>query len=298
MKFQFLIIPIFCLINIVHGQTTTHRYHSIQEMPKELREEYEEKESFKNLTDSLFLAKDYNQLIDISKEKVHYEKTSQTAECNLIAGYYFLGNQEMSDRLFFETLNRSPNFMNGVSLMINSGTIALLRFMEIPENKKRVLDFAVEHYNKTSVQEPELGLKLILFYIQDQWIRRNSMNDFKYTNTSRSEFERENQKQQKELFEFYKKAGKLLSKEEIGENFNNQLILMAHVVDLNQRKFYFTLLHKAVSDNTFTKTSLLNFILRTEYIEKDSAEYWRTLDARIAELRIEYNLPEYSMGIF
>ena len=298
MKFQFLIIPIFCLTNIVYGQTTTHRYNSIQEMPKELREEYEEKESFKNLTDSLFLAKDYNQLIDISKEKAHYEKTAQAAECNLIAGYYFLGNQEMSDRLFFETLNRSPNFMNGVSLVINSGTIALLRFMEIPENKKRVMDFAVEEFNKTSVKEPGLGLKLILFYIQDQWIRRNSMNDFKYTNTSRSEFERENQKQQNELFEFYKKTGKLLSEEEIGVNFNNQLILMAHVVDLNQRKFYFTLLQKAVSDNIFTKTSLLNFILRTEYMEKDSAEYWRTLDARIAELRIEYNFPEYYHGIF
>lgn len=275
-----------------------HRYNSIQEMPKELRDELEEKETFKGLTDSLFLTKDYSQLIEVAQKKLSNKRFWSIAQGNLIAAYYFKGDKRMSDSLFKNTINHYVDYMSATNFMINGAAIGLIKYMEVPANKKKVMDFAINKYKNDSFKEQEIGVQLMQFYIQDQWIRRNSWSHFKNTNTSEEQFIQENKEQQTELFQFYKKTDKLFSKEEVGEIYDYQLLLLAHVADLKQRKFYFILLKNAISNNVFSKKAELDFILRTEYIQKGSLEFFKTLEVREKELRKEYNLPNYNMSIF
>ena len=77
-----------------------------------------------------------------------------------------------------------------------------------------------------------------------------------------------------------------------------QFLLLAHEANPERRAFYQTLVEKAVYDGLCSKVLLMNFILRTEMINKGQKQFFKDLPKRTEEMQKEYDEPNYRFGVF
>lgn len=294
-----ILLAIACILTTgnVIGQTTK-TYSGLENLPEDVKKEFLEKEHFKELSDSLFIAKQYDTLIQIAKSRLNKRAFSSIARYNLIAAFYMKNDIERSDSLLFELINSYTNYFEVVWLMSNS-SIAMIQYLQAPSNRDRIVNYVIDHYKKENITKPEIGLELLRLYLSDQWTRRNSINGWANTDYSNQSFLADSKTEEKEVFALYQKTKSILSSEEIGKEMClNQFPLPAHDGNLEHRAYYFPLIKKAAQNGICERTIVLNFILRTEMMQKGQTEFYKTLDNRIAELRKEYNLPDYSFGAF
>lgn len=297
-----LIISISIFVCLFQSNIVLSQINNVQvfeKCPTELKDEYAQKDAFKQITDSLFLKKRYAQLIPICQASLENRNISYIAEHNLIAAFYMEGNTKKSDSLLDNLIKKYGNYYFGIGGLLSDPSISMLKYLEIKPNRDKIIEYVVDKYKNENFTKNKTGLKLLKFYYNDQWIRRNSMNNGDYMNYSEKKFKKENRKQGRKIYLLYKREGEILSKKQIGnELYLYQFILLAHDADRRHRKYYLTLIKNGAKNGICEKEKILNFILRTEILQKGFKEFDKTKQARIAELKKEYNITsDYTFGL-
>ena len=257
-----------------------------------MRKEFEEKFLFDKVTYRLSIEKKYDSLITYCTPYLSKPAFRTKAELNVLTAQYFIGNVAESDRLLKKKIASYDSYFSALNVL-SEQNIALSNYFEIDSNRLPIIQYVMENYQKEYYPEKLNGEKIIQFFIKDQWSRRNAMNRSENTSLTPALFIEQYKVQNDELFQFYKTNSRLFSPQEVGKEVAEyQYVLLCHVVDLEERAFYLSLIKKAVKEGYCNVEHEVSFILRTESAE--NKDFFKTLDARIEELKKEYNLSYYS----
>lgn len=254
--------------------------------------------------DSLFLKKEYNTIINECESKSSESHLDKILRYNLIAAHYFAGNKELSKSLIQKELTKHTTGVSASTLLSENYT-GYLYFLSIDENweyiEKRVNKIAAQ----ADISEKEKRAELFDFFIADQKIRLfydYKANDvdrlFKFENyITKQEFEEKGKRISNAIFEFYRKNGKLFSKEEVGDLHYIQLVFLLHESDLKRREYYLEILSNAVNAGVFPIEKKLDFLIANELIKVN----WENMTDVIAEqeikMRTAYGLPKYKFSL-
>lgn len=261
------------------------------------------KDHYIKIFDSLLLEERYQDLIKMGEELlIDPEPTFNDVPIPyLISAYYFINDIGRSNKLLYDTINKMD--YKDLVYLLTSSNIAYLRYFNVPQNRDLIIERAIQDYkNNENATETKAGEQIIRFYINDQRYRKlkyiykkddqlNQENIFQ-------EFKKQDSIQNIQLYAFYKKHSKYFSVKEVGSYVSwLQPIILSHYDNVERRQTFFkNILEKAVEDGRMEKTSYVHFLLRTEsFVDPD---FFRNLEKRMEQVRIEYDLPDYLWNPF
>lgn len=259
---------------------------------------------FINKIDSLFVHQRYTAIIEeCNKEQPYYNR--KTADYNLIAAYYFMGAKEKSLALLENKIKSYTTVFSMFDILMGDYT-GYRQFTEVPEIKSYLMNTIyqkLEEENITDTKNATILLKLIL---EDQLTRHNSKTYTKVLSQTRFPYEhllddstvkyKKNQTR-KDIFDFYKKTGKIFSNEDVGSIYIYQLALFFHEGDLERREFYLGLIQEGVKNKVLSLRQEINFQIATEMAERGNISKYPPPEI-IEKYRKQYNMPDYNYGLF
>lgn len=274
-----------------------------------LRQQENERETLRQHFDSLFLRKEYRSIIKECETKSVEQHLEGIVKYNLIAAHYFAGNKELSKTLIQKALKNHSSSGIGASTLLSENYTGYLYFLSVDENwkyiEKQVREIARQDAIKSKNTEIEKELQLFDFFIADQknrlfhdYTANNQHRSYKFEHyKTRQAFEEEVEQICKEIFEFYKKEGKLFSKSEVGELHYIQLVFLLHDSDPKRRAYYLELLNNAVTAGVFPIDKKLDFLIVNELIKVNWENMTKVVTEQENKLRIEYQLPHYRFSL-
>lgn len=307
-----IILFTFCMPLCRAQQVTTNLDLDTLEMAKlmaNLRQQENEREGLRQHFDSLFLKKEYKSIIKECEIKSLEQHLDGVVKYNLIAAHYFAGNKAMSRTLIQQALKNYASSGIGASTMLSENYTGYLYFLSIDENwnyiEKQVNDIAQQAAIAKKDMEPEKEQQLFGFFIADQKNRlfydykANDQNRlYKFGNyKTQQTFEDEVEQICKEIFNFYKKEGKLFSKSEVGELYYIQLVFLLHDSDPKRRAYYLDILNNAVTVGVFPIDKKLDFLIVNELIKVNWENMTQVVTEQENKLRIEHQLPNYRFSL-
>lgn len=262
-----------------------------------------EKNRYTKSFDSLLLEERYRNIIKLGEvlELDREPELAQIPSSYLICAYYFIGNKERSKELLNKKINKL-DYKDLVELLTSSD-IPLIKYFSVPENRGPIITKAIHDYKKNEkATNKAAGEQIIRFYIQDQMSRKvknaYKKDDSLALSKLHQEIRREDSIQNAQIYAFYKRNGMYFNSQEVGESVSwYQPIILSHYTNVELRQTFFKkLLQKAVKDGRLGKTSYVHFLLRTESFT--DPDFFKNLEKRMAEVRIEYDLPDYLWNPF
>lgn len=262
-----------------------------------------EKNRYTKTFDSLLLEEGYRNIIELGEVLAldREPELAQIPSSYLICAYYFIGNKERSKELLNKKINKL-DYKDLVELLTSSD-IPLIKYFSVPENREPIITKAIHDYKKNEKATNKVpGEQIIRFYIQDQMSRKvkyaYKKDDSLALSKLHQEIRREDSIQNAQIYAFYKRNGMYFNSQEVGESVSwYQPIILSHYTNVELRQTFFKeLLQKAVKDGRLGKTSYVHFLLRTESFT--DPDFFKNLEKRMAEVRIEYDLPDYLWNPF
>lgn len=262
---------------------------------------------FINKIDSLFVHRQYTAIIEeCNKEQPYYNQNNQkTADYNLIATYYFMGDKEKSFTLLENKIKSYTTVFSMIDILMGDYT-GYRQFTEVPEIKRYLMNTIyqkLEEENITDTKNATILLKLIL---DDQLTRHMSKSHTKVASQTRFPYEHllddstiryKKRQTRKDVLDFYKKTGKIFSKEDVGSIYIYQLALFFHEDDLERREFYLGLIQEGVKNEIFSLRQEINFQIATEMVERGNISKYPPSEI-IEKYRKQYNMPNYYYSLF
>jgi hypothetical protein len=259
---------------------------------------------FINKIDSLFVHQQYTAIIEeCNKEQPYYNP--KTADYNLIAAYYFMGAKEKSLALLEKKIKSYATVFSMIDILMGDYT-GYRQFTEVPEIKRYLMNTIyqkLEEENITDTKNATILLKLIL---DDQLTRHMSKSRTKVASQTRFPYEHllddstiryKKRQTRKDVLDFYKKTGKIFSKEDVGSIYIYQLALFFHEDDLERREFYLGLIQEGVKNEIFSLRQEINFQIATEMVERGNISKYPPSEI-IEKYRKQYNMPNYYYSYF
>jgi hypothetical protein len=262
-----------------------------------------EKNRYTKTFDSLLLEERYRNIIELG-EVLSLDREPGLAQIPspyLICAYYFIGNKERSKELLNKKINKL-DYKDLVELLTSSD-IPFIKYFSVPENRDLIITKAIQDYKKNEkATNKAAGEQLIRFSINDQLYRKQKYL-YKEDDTINQgkifkEFKLQDSIQNAQVLAFYKKHKKYFSVKEVGERVSwYQPIILCHYDNIEQRQTFFKdLLERAVKEDRLGKTSYVHFLLRTESFT--DPDFFKNLEKRMAEVRKEFDLPDYLWNPF
>lgn len=244
------------------------------------------------IADALFISKQYDSLINYCSPFSKRPGFASKANDYIFAATYFSGNELKSKDMLAAKIKGFSSYLSALDLLSESN-IAMINYFQIDSNRIPIVRYVINEYNKERYVAKQHGISIINFFINDLWMRRNSFNQFAFTNMTETLFKQQDSLQNDNLYKFYKEHNRLFKPSEVGESvYLQQFILLCHANNLEKRSFYHSLIQKAVAEGYCDVKHEVSFILRTESIT--NKDFFTTLPKRIEELKKIYNLKEYS----
>lgn len=302
----------FQSVGMIHNTDISD--NNSEKREQERKERYLRIDSFANFMDSLFANKEYQKILDIYYDTTNY-KFRDIKTGNAIAAYFMLGDTLRSDSIITSIANccnkkGTANASEAHWKLQFDNSVGWVYFLNNPYNKNKIDTLLSDILKLQQLKNQKIAKKILLLYINDQYCRKQT--DIFYWNISGTRrvpkfFELDSigyQKMQKQttddVFNLLQESKRIFSKEEIGVDLAIELLfLLIHEDDMTRRDFYLQLIKEGVESGICTKSNIVNFILRTEYIQAGSEgleKYMKGLDARIAELVKEYDVQNYSFN--
>lgn len=308
-RFSISIIIFFTfLAPFCQAQRVTADSIDIAKIKAERRLQEKERNVLEQHFDSLFLKKEYEKIIKECDSKASDLHLSAVVRYNLIAAHFFAGDIELSRTLIQKELLKHPSGI-AASTLLSENYTGYLYFLSNNKNweyiEKCVKKIAMEAFTNEKISEKEKGNQLFDFFLADQKNRlfydyteesKNRLYKFKNYKTKRA-FEKETEQICKEIFEFYKKEGKLFSKNEIGELHYIQLVFLLHESDFKRRAYYLEILNNAVSSGVFPIDKKIDFLIVNELIKVDWKNMTKVVTEQENRFRKEYELPNYKFSL-
>lgn len=289
-KLFLLLITLYC--SNLWAQDTTFIYG--EGVTPEVIALLKEKANYKATNNRLFSEQKYDSIIAINIPYLNRDDYKTQAKYNLIAAYYFSGNELESKKILNKLFEMYQTPEATINIFTNNSILGLKTYLEIKENKEYIEQYIETKYEQANYPETEIGLQLIRFYINDQWTRRNSSLKYKTTADSLAE-EELFMIANDSIYHFYQIHNRLFNKNEVGERVSDfQKMLLWHMADQEQRAFLLPLVKKAVQQGDFPVKLEVDFILRSEYFEKRFTVHGEYFNKRVEELKKEYNLTKYT----
>lgn len=308
-----ILAMVLCFQSIGLSNKTDISLYGFQESEQDVKNKYLKIDSFANFMDSLFANKEYHKIIDIYCDTTNFQFRSIKTG-NAIAAYFMMGDTLRSDSIIMNIINccNKEGRANASEAYWNlqfDNSIGWVYFLNFPYNKNKIDALLRDILKLEQLKMPEVAEKIFLMYINDQYSRKQA--DIFYWNMSGTRrvplfFELDSiglQKMAKQtnddVFKLLHESKRIFSKEEVGENLAIALLfLLIHESDLERRKFYLELIKEAEKKAICTKSNIVNFILRTEYMQiadgkQGLEEYKKGLEARRVELIKEYDVQDY-----
>lgn len=274
----------------------------------EMRQQEKEMEALRQHFDSLFLKKEYKKIISECESRSSDVHLSAIVRYNLIAAYFFAGDVVLSRKLIQKELSK---YSSGIaaSTLLSENYTGYLYFLINNKNweyvEKCVKEIAMEDFVVEKITQKEKGIQLFDFFLADQKNRlfydytaenRDVLYKYKNYKTKRA-FEKEVEQICKDVFEFYKKEGKLFSKNEIGELHYIQLVFLLHDSNPERRAYYLEILSNAVSSGVFPIDKKIDFLIVNELIKVDWKNMTKVVTEQENKFRKEYELPNYKFSL-
>ncbi|MEN5232501.1 hypothetical protein [Sphingobacterium faecium] len=281
---------------------------------QERKERYLRIDSFANFMDSLFANKQYRKILDIYYDTTN-NKFRDIKTGNAIAAYFMLGDTLQSDSIITSIANccnkkGKANASEAYWKLQFDNSVGWVYYLDNPYNKNKMDTLLCDILKLQELKNPKIAEKILLMSINDQYCRKQM--DIYYWNTSGTRrvpkfykidsirYQKMQKQTTDDVFNLLQKSKRIYGKEEIGVDLAIELLaLLIHEDDLNRRAYYLKLIKEGVKSGVCTKSNIVNFILRTEYIQagpKGLEKYTKGLDARIAELVKEYDIQNYSFN--
>lgn len=308
-RFSISIITFFTfLAPFCQAQRVTTDSVDISKIKAEMRLQEKERKVLEQHFDSLFLKKEYKKIIKECESKSSDLHLSAIVRYNLIAAHFFAGDVELSRTLIQKELLRHPSGI-AASTLLSENYTGYLYFLSNNENweyvEKSVKEIAMQASIMRKNTEREIEKKLFGFFLADQknrlfydYVEENKNRLYKFENyKTKQAFENEVEQICREIFEFYKKEGKLFSKNEIGELHYIQLVFLLHDNDFKRRAYYLELLNKAVSSGVFPIDKKIDFLIVNELIKVDWKNMTEVVTEQENKFRKEYELPNYKFSL-
>lgn len=288
--------------------------HDTEERKQERKARFLRIDSFANFMDSLFANKEYRKIIDIYKDTTNY-KFRDIKTGNAIAAYFMLEDTLRSDSIITSIANccnkrGKANASEAYWKLQFDNSVGWVYYLSNLYNKNKMDTLLCDILKLQQLKNPKIAEKILLMYVNDQYCRNQT--DIYYWNMSGTRrvprfFELDSvryQKMQKQttddVYNLLQKSKRIYGKEEIGVDLAIELLfLLIHEDDMTRRDYYLKLIKEGVKTGVCTKSNIVNFILRTEYIQAGSEgleKYTKGLDARIADLVKEYDVQNYSFN--
>ncbi|CDT07077.1 exported hypothetical protein [Sphingobacterium sp. PM2-P1-29] len=281
---------------------------------QEMKAKYLRIDSFANFMDSLFANKHYRKILDIYYDTTN-TKFRDIKTGNAIAAYYMLGDTLRSDSIISSIVNccnkkGKANASEAYWKLQFNNSVGWVYYLNNPYNKSKIDTLLCNILKLQELKNAKISEKILLMYVNDQYCRNQT--DIYYWNISGTRrvprlFEIDSirylkmQKQTADdVFKLLQESKRIYGKEEIGTDYAFYLLfLLIHEDDMTRRDYYLKLIKEGVKTGVCTKSNIINFILRTEYIQagpEGLEKYTKGLDARIAELVKEYDVQNYSFN--
>lgn len=307
-----IILFVFCMPLCRAQQVTTDLNIDTLEFAKlraSLRQQEKDREVLRQYFDSLFQKKEYTSIIQAYESKSPEQHLEGIVKYNLIAAHYFAGNNGVSQSLIQKALENYSSSGIGASTLLSENYTGYLYFLSVDENwkyiEKLVKEIALQAAIAKKDTEPAKEQQLFDFFIADQ--KNRLFHDYVEERKNRS-YKFEGYKTQqafdetaegicKEIFEFYRKEGKLFSKSEVGELHYIQLVFLLHDSDLKRRAYYLEILDHAVAAGVFPIDKKLDFLIVNELIKANWENMTKVITEQESKLRVAYQLPNYRFSL-
>lgn len=254
---------------------------------------------FINKIDSLFVHQQYGAIIEeCNKEQPRYNK--QTADYNLIAAYYFIGAKEKSLALLENKIASYATAFSITDILMGDYT-GYRHFVEVPEIKKYLMNTIYEKLEEENITDTENATILLKLVLDDQLTRNNAKMYTKVLSQTRFPYEHliddsttmfNVDQIRKRVLDFYKKTGKIFSKEDVGSLYSSQFVLFFHEGDLDRREFYLSLIQEGVKNEVLSLKQEINFRIATEMLLMGDISKYPSPEI-IEKYRKQYNMPDY-----
>ncbi|GEM_PF-3203686 len=309
-----IIAMLLCFQSVGMIRNVDFSAEDTEERKRERKARFLRIDSFANFMDSLFANKEYQKIIDIYKDTTNYN-FSDIKTGNAIAAYFAQGDTLRSDSIIMsiaDCCNKKgkANASEAHWKLQFDNSVAWVYYLNNPHNKNKLDNLLCDILKLQELKNPKIAEKIFLLYVNDQYCRKQT--DIYYWNMSGTRrvprfFELDSirhQKMQKQtaddVFKLLQKSKRIYGKEEIGPDIAIELLfLLIHEDDMTRRDYYLKLIREGVKSGVCTKSNIVNFILRSEYIQAGTEgleKYIKGLDARIAELVKEYDIQNYSFN--
>lgn len=267
---------------------------------KDLSSEQEAHSVFINKMDSLFIAKNYIEIINECNKPHPYYNQNQ-ANYNLIAACYFNGDVKKAFSLLDRKINDCNNAFATLDILFVDAT-GYRYFLNEPQVKGHILKSIHQKLGEEPISDRKNAKKLLELYIEDQMTRFMSRMYINVLSGTRfpypdllddSTTAHQKKRIDTDVFSFYKNAGKLFSKEEIGSMASIQLLLFFHEGDLKRREFYLELLKVAVKKDYFPLRREIDFQIATELARNGDISSYPS-PVLVEKYRKLYDTPTYN----
>lgn len=255
--------------------------------------------------DSLFIHHKYSEIIEECK-RVQPRYNIKTAEYNLIATMYFIGNKDSAFSLLDKRLLKFKNCHIMTDILLGDYT-SYRTFIEVPEVNTYIMSRIYQKQRSESLVDSINARRLLNFFIEDQTKSFKSKAFTKILSNTRfpyngllddSTYGNQWDQLLQDVFNFYQLNGKLFSEKEVGSVFNAQKLLLFHCTDLKQREFYLGLVKNAVKNNIFPIQLEIDFQVYTEMIEIGKKDAKKKLQSIVEKYRRLYGISDYEYGYF
>ncbi|WP_118973602.1 hypothetical protein [Taibaiella koreensis] len=260
------------------------------------KEEYHK--AFSRFNDSLFAAGQYALVIDNCE--CHNEgNLADEAYGYLVASYDALGLKLMCDSMLRKALHfNDTSFCSmcpGSFMTATRANTALRSYLALPGHWEMVETLVVRHYEKIARPKDKRSARVLWhLLLRDQYIRglnySGQLTDSAFIILNGANLDTQ--------LSLYRKSGHIFSREEVGAGLDHeQFLLLAHEGNAQRRAWYLGLVKAAAAAGICPRRRIPDFILRTEMGKKGIRQFLLDLEQREADMRLEYNLPDYYYSI-
>ncbi len=263
-----------------------------------------------NTLDSLFLKKEYKQIIDICNQPDN--SSSSACSYNLIGAHYFSGDSLEAWNLLDKEIAKHKAYPDAdaysLGNLLAEDYTGYWKFLRESTAKDYIFSLIDSLYGVETVLKKRDGLELLHLLIEDQWVRNTSSLYYKYKPERKFLLPSDMDSIQAigaqddhraKVFNFYKSKKKIFSEMEVGRAYYSQMMLLFHETDLKRREYYHELLLDAVKNGAFEMKDRANFEAGTEYWTLGVDEFFKQRAELEANYKKKYSLPDdYRIRLF
>jgi len=194
---------------------------------------YDSVKAKENYYDSLFSEQQYTRIIDeCGKNEINMFNKLNTD--NLIAAFFFMGDTVKAQQLITDEISGRIAASSATDLLF-SDCIGYLNFVDIDTNRNFILSKILKLQTEEQVSDTANAKQILLFYIQDQYLRRlrnKSYGKYKVAFSSKNLI-RNNIIDSlivlnDGIYKYYNTTNKLFSKGEVGSIYIEQKVFLMH----------------------------------------------------------------------